>query len=462
VVNFTSDYNYIWDNSIEGLDCYEDCEEINVAPETQNTYYVTVINEFGCWKKDSISIDVESTFNDFLIESIGICEDSSTTISITDGNNVIWQSDSEIECINCEANVVSPSIDQYFYASVTSPLGCLYEDSILVEVIPEMSADAGLDQEICKGEQVTLNAEGFGQPTWSLNGSMIDTINTINQAPQQSSTYLLEMTYDECIQNDSVFITVYEKADIEGLGDTICVGEIATASVSGRADTYKWMENNSSENSIEINPDSTTVYTVIGDFRTCESDTALIEVYVHPKIIYELEETFYNIHLNDEIMIDPSYDIARLYSYDWWPIEGLTCDDCPNPMISGIMESIDYSLIISDDESGCQEELEIRVRFNNECTQNVFHLANIFSPNGNGANKEFKVITDNEDEFLQLSIFDRYGNLMFQEQDISEGWNGMYNGRTVEQGVYVYKVDLICPFSNETYSVFGDVTVVKY
>jgi gliding motility-associated-like protein len=46
-----------------------------------------------------------------------------------------------------------------------------------------------------------------------------------------------------------------------------------------------------------------------------------------------------------------------------------------------------------------------------------------------------------------LSIFDRYGNQVFSNpnltiNDVSTGWNGTFNGNFVEQGVYSYRADV--------------------
>jgi len=77
VVNFQVQYTYRWDTSIPGLDCYLNCDEVTVSPTEKSTYYVTVYNQYGCYKEDSITIDVESEIDDFLIDTTAICFENS-------------------------------------------------------------------------------------------------------------------------------------------------------------------------------------------------------------------------------------------------------------------------------------------------------------------------------------------------------------------------------------------------
>ena len=71
---------------------------------------------------------------------------------------------------------------------------------------------------------------------------------------------------------------------------------------------------------------------------------------------------------------------------------------------------------------------------------NVF-FPNAFTPNGDGNNDEFKVVTNTTNIALfSLSIFNRWGALVFQTNDITQGWNGTYNGTACQSGSYVFKV----------------------
>lgn len=464
VENFNVDYNYEWNTEVPGQDCYEDCEQVVVSPESETTYYVTVYNEFGCYKSDSVSIDVETSFVEFLPIVRGICEGESTEIEISAGNNPMWRPDADISCLTCPKIEVSPPSSKKYYLIVESDLGCEYLDSIDVIVVPDNSAFAGFDREICLGESIILNAVGIGQPQWTPSNIVNDSSAFITIATPDSSGFVsLNMTFDECSQFDSLYVEVHTQAEIMTVGDTICVGETGVLLANGRADNYKWILDDGtffSDDEIELSAEKTKLVKVIGSYRSCKPDTAEAMLFVYPKIDYVLETNFYTLHLNDEIWIQPSFDIDRNYQYDWLPEIGLDCNDCADPRISGLMEHTDYALIVKDEDSGCLSEYEINVRFQNECTQNIFYIPNIFSPNRDGKNDLFLMKTKNPEEFISMSIFDRWGNQVFNTSDINHGWNGQIGSQRVETGVYVYQINLICPITNENYVVLGDVTVV--
>lgn len=465
VVNFDESYQYIWNTAIPGQDCYENCDEVTVQPDSFTTYFVTVYNEFGCYKSDSISIDVETSFVEFVPAARAICEGESTTIELTAGNNPMWLPDPDISCVTCSEIDVTPSDSKKYYIEVESDLGCTYLDSVHIIIVPDQSVFAGQDQEVCVGEYIELNAVGYGQANWSPAHIMVDSSQFNTQASPDSSGYItLTMTYDECAQSDSLYVEVYDKAEISAVGDSICSGEVGLLTVDGRADSFLWQVNTDKENfsnQMEMIADETQYIEVIGTYRTCQPDTAEAILYVYPNVDYILTEQLYILHLNDEIKIQSLFDSTRNYQYEWIPQTGLDCVDCPNPRISGLLEHTEYSLKVMDLDSGCESDYEINVRFQNECTQTVFHLPNVFTPDASGANSQFKLSTKNPEEFISMSIFDRWGNLVYTSKNIHESWNGKIGTQDAETGVYVYKIDLVCPITNENYVILGDITLLR-
>lgn len=82
-----------------------------------------------------------------------------------------------------------------------------------------------------------------------------------------------------------------------------------------------------------------------------------------------------------------------------------------------------------------------------------------FSPNDDGRNDDFQVFVPNLRN-AELTIFNRWGKLLFRTLDLSQSWNGKFEGRTVPEGVYVYVVSGTgvdgLPFSRS-----GTITVIK-
>ncbi|MDO9512151.1 MAG: gliding motility-associated C-terminal domain-containing protein, partial [Bacteroidales bacterium] len=64
-----------------------------------------------------------------------------------------------------------------------------------------------------------------------------------------------------------------------------------------------------------------------------------------------------------------------------------------------------------------------------------------FTPNNDGLNETFRARTSDETISFQLYIFSRSGALMFQTDDVTNGWDGRdINGKICPAGVYIWKV----------------------
>lgn len=66
-------------------------------------------------------------------------------------------------------------------------------------------------------------------------------------------------------------------------------------------------------------------------------------------------------------------------------------------------------------------------------------VANVFSPNNNGTNDVLHVLGKGIDQ-MQFTIFDRWGEKVFETTDINTGWDGTYKGKPMNIGVFVYVI----------------------
>jgi gliding motility-associated-like protein len=90
---------------------------------------------------------------------------------------------------------------------------------------------------------------------------------------------------------------------------------------------------------------------------------------------------------------------------------------------------------------------------------NYLFIPNIFSPNGDGVNDEFKVTITNIQNY-HLLIYNRWGEKLFESNNISESWNGMYKGVQVPFGAYYYKITALS-YNGKLLSRAGSITLVR-
>ncbi len=108
---------------------------------------------------------------------------------------------------------------------------------------------------------------------------------------------------------------------------------------------------------------------------------------------------------------------------------------------------------------GCKDTIEKTVIISPEFT---IYIPNAFSPNGDGDNDTFIPIGSGIDasEF-ELFIFDRWGNLIFQSNEINKPWDGKdRGGKLMQQDIYVWKVKLLDVFKKK-HTYFGNVILLK-
>jgi gliding motility-associated-like protein len=188
------------------------------------------------------------------------------------------------------------------------------------------------------------------------------------------------------------------------------------------------------------------IYTISG---TCgDSDTIDIIVNDNPTI----EINTVDDNCNQEIgQISVSVLTGSSpFNYSWDTGENTSS-------IIGLIEGT-YTITVTDDV-GCSIAQDVIVSdLSVDCQYHVF-LANVFSPDGNGENEEL-FVQGKGIQSMNLKIYNRWGQLIFESISIDVAWDGTYKGKPVNAGVYVYLLD--GSFDNgESFSEKGNVTVVK-
>jgi gliding motility-associated-like protein len=129
----------------------------------------------------------------------------------------------------------------------------------------------------------------------------------------------------------------------------------------------------------------------------------------------------------------------------------------------------DVSLEVMNDK-GCKDKFIQREAVTAEKGGKI-KFPNAFTPNPSGPNGGRYVFGDKENyvfyPFVQegideykLQIYTRWGELIFESNDIKIGWDGYYRGKLAPQGAYIYKVT--CKFGTGILKIYtGDVTLLR-
>ena len=199
-------------------------------------------------------------------------------------------------------------------------------------------------------------------------------------------------------------------------------------------------------------------YTVeISDEFGCFTTT---EIVIESSEVPTIEmDTSHWITFGSSVDLNPYLIGSANMTYEWTPATGLSCSDCPNPVASPEVNTR-YTLTVTND-NGCTASQTIDIYL---IPDHQVYIPNAFSPNGDGNNDYFTVYAgDNVHHIKTLQVFDRWGNALFAKSDIiigkeSDGWDGSSMGKKLQQGVYVYYVEVT--FTDGVTKVFkGDITL---
>ena len=171
-------------------------------------------------------------------------------------------------------------MSQTYTVTGTDANGCENTASVDITVHALPTVSAGIDQEVCEGNSVTLAGSGAVSYTWD-NGISDNTAFI----PSATNTYTVTgIDANGCENSDDVEVIVNALPSVEaGMDQEVCEGTSVTIAGSG-ALSYTW-DNGVSDN-VTFNATSTTVFTVIGtDINGCQnSDDLTLTVNVLPNV----------------------------------------------------------------------------------------------------------------------------------------------------------------------------------
>lgn len=190
---------------------------------------------------------------------------------------------------------------QTYIVTATDAAGCSISDTAVVDTLIVVLADAGLDQIVCPGNDVTLIGSGIGSSALSYEwfdstGATIATDTSVTFTPPSgTSWYVFQVADDSCSHTDTVFVTLVQSPladaglDLQLVrGESGVIGGNPTADPSSTVEwsPSTWLNDSSLFNPTSIQPDSSIVYTLtVTDTNGCVGTDSVL-VYVFPDISF--------------------------------------------------------------------------------------------------------------------------------------------------------------------------------
>jgi len=195
----------------------------------------------------------------------------------------------------------------------------------------------------------------------------------------------------------------------------------------------------------------------VGNGASACTDTFAREITLQypPEITIEAEPQSIPIGVSSQLNITQNPN----YTYEWSPTNSLNFSDIPNP-IATPTQTTTYTVIVTNQE-GCISEAMITVEILPPfCGEPNIFVPNAFTPNNDGENDSFRVRASSLITDFYFAIYDRWGDQIFESEDIAEGWDGTFRGRTLPPDVYGFYMQIRCA-NNEEYFKKGNVTLLR-
>ena len=361
------------------------------------------------------------------------------------------------------------------YLYVTDSI-CLLTDTaeITITVTDSLSLSAIPDQELCITTSIDFIAYASGAATsyiWSSNINFTDTLNTDitdsvwTHTPSGPMTYYINASNSGCSGIDSVVVDFIGSALILTANDSICVGEQTTVTATNTNPTisfnYVWTPDSvivapSITNSVMVNPtNSQYIYVTATSNTGCVVNDS-IQIYVGniptPSVIATASETLVAEGSTVQLIGEPSGLI-----YTWSPGQGVV--NVNGQITDAVVDQTTiYTLFVTDGICAKMDTVLITT-FEFICGDPYLYIPNAFSPNNDGEN-EILYVRGALVEEMVFRIYDRWGEMVFESFDRTDGWDGTFRGKALDPDVYDYYLDVTCVGGDEAI-VKGNITLLR-
>ncbi len=337
-------------------------------PVDTTTFYVTVVDSNGCVNRDSILVDVYQLPPADAGPDTVVCLGGSMQLTASGGLTYIWRPDSTLDVLFGPNPIATPLDTTTYYLLVGDILGCVNIDSVTIDIHPLPVPEAGMNDEICFGDSIQLDA-GASTGTNPLafawnNGASLTDDSIVNPLafPPTTTTYMLTVTdVFGCQEVDSVTIAVNPLPPADAGADVEICFEDSTQLMASGGTSYLWDADPSLSNLTIADPmagpaDTTTFYVTVTDDKGCSArDSVTVLVKPLPMAEAGVDEV---ICFGDDVQLGATGGISFL----WTPAAGLSATDIANPVAAPDLTTRYYVSVI--DARGCSNIDSVLVTVN--------------------------------------------------------------------------------------------------
>lgn len=401
-----------------------------VTPSVNTIYYVTAEHPlYGCQLKDSVLIEVRQSTAIRLGNDTSLCAGANITFHAPGAfENYTWSNGTS----NASITVSEPGI--YWVAALQN--GCYSRDTVQInnsKPLPGFSL--GNDSTLCEGRTMTYNFNLPGASYLWNNGT-----NTNRLTVSDAGLYWLTVAQNGCSKRDSVNISSKPSPFVFlGNDTTLCEGEELVLNAFYNNSVYKWQDG--SNQPVFTVQNAGLYFTTVSLNNCTASDSVRVQYKTEPRFTLGPDTT---ICIGIPFVLAPTINSDATYRWQ---------DGSSLPTYTVVKEGV-YTLETYNQCGSYKDEISIVPGL---CK---LMMPDAFTPNGDLLNDVFRVKYIFPATQFVFTIYNRWGQKVFETTDIRTGWDGNFRGQTEPSGVYTWTISY-ADLNGKKEQAFGSLTLLR-
>jgi gliding motility-associated-like protein len=240
---------------------------------------------------------------------------------------------------------------------------------------------------------------------------------------------------------------------------TVCQNEPITITGSGSADISNWTWNFGNGTG-SLPPPFTRNYSNTGSFAIslevsnaggCKFSTGPAQVSVAAIPTINAGPDIF-VRTGQSATMAATISNPSAYDFLWTPSLYLSANNILNPVVSPLDNQL-YVITATDKLAGCQASDSVWVKI-----ASTIYVPNAFTPNGDGRNDDWRIPALEAYPNCRVSIFNRYGQKIFESRGNSRPWDGRFKGAAQPMGAYIYIIE---PGEANMKPLQGTITIIR-